>query len=356
MMKTSPVVFAVHDTYQIMVPTSTPSLMWVRVGEEVYYDDSNGILRSADGIHRVTVPTAALNAAREYTVCERDIIARKAYFTESEDVRETVISFRPVEGDTIRCYHIADAHNRVESPLRAAAAYGDIDFLILNGDIPEDSGNIENFDTIYEIAAQITHGNIPVVFARGNHDLRGVFAEKIGQYCPTENGRTYFTFRLGSLWGVVLDCGEDKDDDHPEYGSTVCCHAFRMAQSQFLHRVAAEKEYADPGIRYRVVVMHNPFTDAYPPPFSIESEIYTCWARILREEIGPDLMITGHRHTLEVRKPGCPEDALGQPCTVLVGAKPDGSRFTGAGIAFGKDGIRITFTDSDGGIGQEIPV
>lgn len=43
MMKTTPVVFSVHDMYQIMVLTKTPSLMWVRVGEKNYYDDSNGI-------------------------------------------------------------------------------------------------------------------------------------------------------------------------------------------------------------------------------------------------------------------------------------------------------------------------
>ena len=34
------------------------------------------------------------------------------------------------------------------------------------------------------------------------------------------------TFRLGNLWGILLDCGEDKNDDRPEYGGTICCHAF----------------------------------------------------------------------------------------------------------------------------------
>lgn len=38
-----------------------------------------------------------------------------------------------------RAYHIADAHCLTDEPVRAAKAYGDIDFLILNGDIGEDS-------------------------------------------------------------------------------------------------------------------------------------------------------------------------------------------------------------------------
>ena len=118
-----------------------------------------------------------------------------------------------------------------------AKAYGKIDFLILNGDLPNHSGDISNFTTIHRIASEITGGEIPVVFSRGNHDMRGIYAENIAEHTPTDHGNSYYTFRLGGVWGLVLDCAEDKNDDHPEYGNCNCCHAFRREQTKFIESV-----------------------------------------------------------------------------------------------------------------------
>ena len=105
--------------------------------------------------------------------------------------------------------------------------------MVLNGDIQDDSSKLENFNTIFEIAARLTNGEKPVVFSRGNHDMRGACAELFPDYTPTDNGNTYYTFRLGSIWGMVLDSGEDKDDSYKEYGHLVCCHGFRERQIEF---------------------------------------------------------------------------------------------------------------------------
>lgn len=125
--------------------------------------------------------------------------------------------------------------------MSAGKAFGAIDFLILNGDIIDHSGSVENFDEIYEIIEELTGGSIPVVFSRGNHDLRGVCAEKLAEYTPVDNGNSYYTFTLGSIWGILLDCGEDKIDAHPEYGNTVCCHAFREEETEYLKQVIENK-------------------------------------------------------------------------------------------------------------------
>ena len=60
MLKTAPAVFAVENTYQILVQIQAECLMWVQVGDTCYYDESNGILRSLSELHRVTVPMAEL--------------------------------------------------------------------------------------------------------------------------------------------------------------------------------------------------------------------------------------------------------------------------------------------------------
>lgn len=355
MFKTNPVVFAVNNTYHIMIPVTKPSVMQVRIGEKCYYDESNGIKRSEVSIHRVIVPKDELDKAMEYTVTEQVIVDRRPYFPETEKPVESTFKFQPVRKSNARAYHISDAHSYDKAAIRAAKAYGRFDFLILNGDIPNHSGTVENMETIYNIAASLTEGRIPTVFARGNHDLRGIYAESFEQYTPSDNGKTYYTFRLGGIWGLILDCGEDKDDSSPEYGSMVCCHEFRIRETEFIKRVItnAENEYLADGITHRVVVVHNPFTRRYEPPFNIEEDIYSEWARLLKEHIKPDLMICGHKHTLAINEPGCEYDALGQPCTVVVGAtvkngdEKNEAYFAGTGFKFSDSSIEVTFTDSE---------
>ena len=345
-MKTKPAVFIVHDTYHIMVQTTEETMMWVKVGNQEYYDESNGILRSLTQIHRMIVPADELDVAGSYTICERKIIERKAYFTETEEVKEVTFVFRPVSGENVRCYHIADAHNMEKEPIAAAQGYGKIDFLIMNGDIPDSSDKLEYFDSIYRIASEVTRGEIPIVFARGNHDMRGKYAEKIADYTPNENGNTYFTFRLGKLWGLVLDCGEDKVDSSLEYGNTVCCHSFRKRQTEFIKKVILQKEYLNPEIMWKVIVVHNPFTLPKKSIFEIERSLYTEWSELIKENIRPDVMITGHEHTLQVLQPG--DDGIDHPSPVIIGAKPcwEEERFSGAGIEFRKNEISVSFTDN----------
>lgn len=355
----APTVFAVEDEYQIMVPVIAECLMWVEIQDERYDDESNGVLRSRTTLHRISVPYQALDDAKEYTVCYRKIMDRKPYFPETEEVVRRRFSFRPVQSNRIRMFHIADAHNRVESPILAARAMeGDIDLLVLNGDISDHSGSLENIEAIYRICSEVTQGRIPCVFARGNHDTRGYYAENIAEYTPTQHGNSYYTFHAGKLWGLVLDCGEDKDDSNAEYGNTVCCHAFRKRQTRFLKEVAQNREYDR--YPYKVVIVHKPFSYVQRPPFDIEQDIYKEWCDILKHEIQPDLMLSGHLHRTEVWMPGCPDDHLGQPCPVVVGAKPlpkgeDGKAgFIGAAITLDEGQITVRFVDDKKNILDEI--
>ncbi len=334
MLKYTPAVFAVGNTYSIMVPVTEPSLFWVEVDGRCYYDEQNGIMRSLCTTHRVSVPMEVLDRAKAYTVCERVIIDRKPYFPETADTVRTTYAFRPVPTDPIRIYHIADTHNAVVEPVAGARAFGPMDLLVLNGDIINHSGDIAYFDTIYAIAEQLTGGEIPIVFARGNHDLRGYYAEQIGDHIPNQDGHTYYSFRLGSIWGLVLDCGEDKDDTCTEYGRTVACHAFRERETAYIRAVIrnAEAEYAAEGVRHRLIVCHDPFTHRYQPPFNIEEELYTEWATLIRENIRPELMLCGHMHRAELHAVGGDLDQFGQPCTLVIGSKPGRGSHIGCGV------------------------
>lgn len=353
---TTPVVYAVGRTYQIMVPVSCETLMWVAVGDRCYYDDSNGILRSAVTTHRMTVPMQELDRAGKYTVCFRRVIERKPYFSETGEIEYYESPFRPVTGPDVNIYHIADAHNRVEQPVAAGSWFGDrLDMLILNGDIPNHSGEIGFLTTIHKIGSELTGGEIPIVFSRGNHDTRGIYAENIADHTPTDCGRSYYSFRLGHIWGLVLDCGEDKGDFNEEYGNTVCCADFRRRETEFIRSVVADckHEYEADGVQNRLVIVHNPFTQRYAGKFDIETDTYREWAGILREHVHPQLMLCGHTHKCYITHVGDERDALGQPCPVVVASRPqkDGP-FWGGALTLSPQGCRVTFTNSDGQAGD----
>ena len=120
MLKTHPAVFAVEDEYQIMVCVKAPCLMWVQVGDEKYFDESNGILRSNVTTHRMKIPAELLNQEKKYTVCWRKIIDRKPYFPETEDEQRLEYTFRPLKNEKTVMYHISDAHNMVDAPVAAS--------------------------------------------------------------------------------------------------------------------------------------------------------------------------------------------------------------------------------------------
>lgn len=348
-----PAVFAVKKEYQIMVPVSCETLMWAEIGGERYFDEVNGIIRSGRDIHKVTVPMEALDAAGGYDICFRRVISRKPYYTETEEPERVHYSFKPLpESGPIHIYHSADSHGLTDAPSKAGTFYGDkLDLLILNGDIVDHSGEGKKFLAIYEIASAITGGGIPVVFARGNHDLRGICAEKLTDWSPSDGGNSYFTFRLGRLWGMVLDCGEDKLDSNAEYGNTVCCHGFRNRQTAFMENVIKNKnsEYGAEGVVYRFIVVHNPFTRTLKSPFDIEQEIYSRWAELLREEIKPQLMFCGHTHETRIYEVGGEFDDKGQPCPVIVGSeiKKRTGEFTGAAAEISGDTAEVLFTDTE---------
>ena len=354
MWKVTPVVFAVGREYQIMLPAECECIMKVEVGGRVYCDASNGVMRSRCLVHKVTVPMEELDRAGAYRVCLQRVADRKHKLSEMGRCESREFAFFPVRGENVRCYHIADNHGLVREAVDAAAAYGKIDFLILNGDLVNNFSEEAAVWKAYELASAVTAGKIPVVMVRGNHDARGKYAESYADYFPTDNGSTYFTFRLGNIWGLALDCGEDKEDSHPEYTGLVCCHEFRLRQTEYLRKVIAEArtEYEAADVAHKLVVCHVPFTAHGEGVFDIEREIYDEWVRLLREHVKPELILSGHEHVWEVYEAGSAKDSYGQPCPTLVGSalkrSEGGSFFAGAGLEFIPGGVRATCTDCNG--------
>ena len=166
--KLNPTVCVVGKTYQIMVLSEQDALISVRVGDNVYYNHSNGIRISAAGVHRFSVPAEELDRERSYTVVAQRMIERLAYFPEVDDAVEATYNFRPIEKtEDINIYHLADVHGELRLAVDAAKFCGkELDMLILNGDISSTSDTFDDMILCYKIASEVTNGEIPCIISR----------------------------------------------------------------------------------------------------------------------------------------------------------------------------------------------
>lgn len=361
MLYRDPCVFVVGHDYQIAFNTLQFGIAWVEVGGKAYRDSQNGLMRSETLIHKVTVPMDELDAARAYRVCFRALPERRPYFPELGPLETVDYAFRPVDfSREVHAYMLADTHSRVDAPCRAASYFADaLDLLILNGDIPAESKAPEDIRAIYDITSCVTGGRLPVIFARGNHDYRGRLATQLPSYIGTRNGETYFTFRIGYLWGICLDCGEDKDDSDVEYGGLVDCHNLRLAETVYLKDVVAraEEEYAAPGVTMRIAICHQPFparqVECGDAKFNIENEIFGEWT-VLLNQMHLDAMLCGHTHHLDIVRPG--ESNMRMPANfpIYIGSEPihpehpdpgfPGASFVGTALTLTSSKLLCTFT------------
>lgn len=347
-----PSVYAVGREYRVCVPTTAECTMWVECAGRAHYDHANGILRSGRPVHLASLPQRDLDGARAYAVCLRPIAKREAYYTKTGPVQRLEIrGFRPVapRGATLRLLNVADTHSFVDGPVGAAAgAAPRPDLLLLNGDIPEDCGSAGRMAVPMLISGRVTGGLYPCVFARGNHDLRGVYAEQYAELTPTDAGRSYYEFRAGPVWGLALDTGEDKVDSCDEYGHTVCCEAFREEEEAWLRGIV--RRGAPREAKWRVLVCHNPFSHRIRPPFDIEGPRWRRWCRMLGR-LRPHALITGHLHECWLEPPGGAHDDYGAPCPVVCSSLVDPGRwtYTCGEVALRTDGaVSVRFLDETG--------
>ncbi len=349
MFSQTPVIYAVGDEYQLMVYTSRQAFISVKIGSRVFDDTVCGFMRSEKGMRRIIIPAAVLDKAKSYTLRFEYIAERKSYFTEITETEEKTYSFRPVSAkDKIRFYQAGDVHGRKKAAVKAAKLYGDMDFLLLNGDM-EESRKKADFSVAHNFAAEISKGEIPVVYVRGNHENRGALVEQLSDYIPHRNGKTYYTFRLGNIWGLVLDCGEDKVDSHPEYGSSVRFQPFRREETEFIRSVIKNKsaEYAAEGVEHVIVAVHVPFVMSFGEEFDIEEEVYTEWLSLLKK-INPELMLSAHIHRYGIFKPGDSLLRFDPPCTVVAGSYNKDGVIGGLGVELSDSGNEIETVKSDG--------
>ena len=290
------VVYAVENDYQIVFSTSDSAIAWVEIGGERYYDLYAGSMRSADRVHKIEVPQSALDEAEGYSIHAKQMIYRGPFGGYlGKEISESY-AFRPVDSsDGLQYFALSDVHEAVDAA--AAAAAGEQDFIVLIGDLVSMVETQKDAQLANELAHKITGGEYPVIYARGNHEIKGEYAEDLYKYVGARGQDYYYTVTLGDVFAVVLDMGEDHEDDWWEYYGTAQFDLYRQKQTEFLKDVLEAGEYAN--YRYRLALCHIPIQHVDGKFETFKQE----WTRLLNE-MGLDMCLSGHKHELWPFIPG----------------------------------------------------
>ena len=171
--------------------------------------------------------------------------------------------------------------------------------MVFNGDM---SSSVESEEQLFAdyIDTAVRHfaSETPILHNRGNHETRGVFADRLPEYFPKGEGTFYALRRYGDVCLLTLDCGEDKPDSDIEYAGLADYDAYRAVQCEWL--AGALQSEAFRSARVRIVLLHVPPTTGTWHGNLHLKELFLP----LLNDADIDLMICGHEHRYSFHEAG----------------------------------------------------
>ena len=253
---TRPAVFMGQNAYTVVFSTSVPTVACIEYtyrGKKYVLWDSASRIKNVGRLHSVTVPKAHLEN-NTYTVRARRAIDRLPYggLQGKKEITHTVDHFSTVCEYEVKLLTLADLHGKTQ---RWSALSDSYSALLLMGDI---DGSIDCESDFIRLlltpCSEILHGRRPVIFVRGNHDLRGFNLSDLYRRLGIEQFNYRFT--LGNVQFTVLDGGEDKADDNFEYASYLDNYIYNERSLHWLSQ--QPKQY---GMSIALSHMPNVFAD-----------------------------------------------------------------------------------------------
>lgn len=316
-----PYLQALHDTgVTIVWTTDKDAVGWVELAPDdsthfyreerpKHFASSHGF-KDVSKLHKVTLRGLQPGVKYRYRVYAQEVIShvgtnvRYGQVVATQVYQRAPLSFTTSRPDqsSLSFAIVNDIHGRndVMKNLLGQLDWPETDLVFFNGDMANDLRSEEQLFAHYmDTATALFASEIPMYYARGNHETRGNFASAFPDYFPTTSGHLYYVFRRGPVCFVVLDCGEDKPDSDIEYSGIVTMDEYRTQQAEWLKEALQRPEYRE--APYKVVVCHM-------PPFGGwhgEEEIARKFVPLLNAA-GAQVMLSGHlhRHMKREAQPG----------------------------------------------------
>ena len=251
----------------VMWETTVPAYCWVEYGT-----DTTQLKRArtiVDGqvvcnnyLHKIRIDGLQPGQKYYYRVCSQEILLYQAYkkvFGNTAQSAFSEFTLPATDTDSFTAVVFNDLHQHTQTFRALCQQIKNVnyDFVVFNGDCvddPVDHNQATSF--ISELTEGVCGDRIPTFFMRGNHEIRNAYSIGLRDHYDYVGDRTYGSFNWGDTRIVMLDCGEDKPDDHWVYYGLNDFTQLRNEQVDFLKKELSSKEFKKAG--KRVLIHHIP--------------------------------------------------------------------------------------------------
>jgi len=298
-----------HGPYLIDMSETTVTIMWytdvdstgkVEYGTGGTY--TSHAIESEDGLvtvdkrHSVRLTGLVPGTTYNYRLVSTPVTDLLAYYpTTGTPITSAGYSFTTFDDskESFSFYYMTDTHeniSRVNTLLGVGESGGAnrSDFVVHTGDTMN-SVESENqvFDALIDPIVDAFAKNKPLVFARGNHDMRGHYARKLKPYFPLATGKWYYGFNHGPASFAVLDTAEDKPDNSTVFSGLVAAEPYLEEELSWFQNYASGSAFQNNP--FKILLMHQPGFGAAPN--------VSAW-RQAANDAGVQLVLAGHWHDL----------------------------------------------------------
>ena len=257
----------VNNGMTIMWETTIPAYSWVEYGTDTTNLSRKRLIIDGqaefnESIHKIHLENLTPGQTYYYRVCSQEILQYKAYSKKfGNTAKSEFYSFTMPQADTdsFTAVIFNDLHQRanVFQALLKQVENVDYDFVVFNGDCIDDPANHAQATRFVKLLTEGVHGDrTPTLFIRGNHEIRNAYSIGLRKHFDYVGGKTYGAFNWGDTRIVMLDCGEDKTDDHREYSGLNDFTQLRQEQVGFLQQELASKTFKK--ANKRILIHHIP--------------------------------------------------------------------------------------------------
>ena len=339
----------------VMWETTVPAYCWVEYGT-----DTTQLKRArtiVDGqvvcnnyLHKIRIDGLQPGQKYYYRVCSQEILLYQAYkkvFGNTAQSAFSEFTLPATDTDSFTAVVFNDLHQHTQTFRALCQQIKNVnyDFVVFNGDCvddPVDHNQATSF--ISELTEGVCGGRIPTFFMRGNHEIRNAYSIGLRDHYDYVGDRTYGSFNWGDTRIVMLDCGEDKPDDHWVYYGLNDFTQLRNEQVDFLKKELSSKEFKKAG--KRVLIHHIPLygNDG-------KNLCANLWNKLL-EKAPFNISLNAHTHKYAYH----PKGELGNNYPVIIGG---GYKMDGATVMIlekKKDELRVKVLNAKGKILLDITV
>ncbi len=305
-----PLVLDNGEEYIIIWATNDSSTGYVEYsyeGENYKIYQENGGRLVTERIHNIKVPYEHLNN-NTYSVHSARVLTELSYGGKlGKSISSRKYHFRGDLPQKANIWALADWHCELRAVARATSYLDRPDLVLMLGDYA-DGYNRLNDIIKYIIAggAQVTKSECPAILVMGNHDTRGKVTAQLGNMLGLE--KFYYQVNKGEFSFLVTDSGEDKPDNHPEYGGVVAFDQFAAGQLKWVQQLEAADN------RYVIALSHD---EKFNYQDALSEQYYTEMERLRIK-----LILSGHVHRSEFL-----EDTY--PIPVLIAGGKNGIKLAG---------------------------